>query len=193
MLDEGRVNTDTINQLPPPAIDPLDQITQKVKEKFEDVKDEGVRGTYDDVFSDDAFVDTDEVKQKQGQTQTDGGRIPFNFDIEAIKFFYDSLFKIVATRAGKHWVLNQTELDMLTKPTKAVLDKHSIQFTPEVALVVSVVAVVGPRVAVNIAENIEKKAKQQEEAEGYYDEAPEPQSPDQTTENKEVKSNEPNQ
>lgn len=76
-------------------------------------------------------------------------------DVSAEKMaqLFKTVFGLVSLRAGKHWQLHDDEAAEIGKDTDAVLAKYfgESKIGPELALVLTSAAVIGPRVALTMA------------------------------------------
>jgi len=130
-MDEN--NKEKVNEIPQ---DNLEQIVEEAKKKLENGEEK-------------IETETKIEGQEQIQEQPVGIEL-LELEVDALKQLYSNLFKVIATRAGEHWEINDAESEMLAKPTKAVLDKYAIKMTPEFSLVVSVIVVVAPRLVLSL-------------------------------------------
>ena len=72
---------------------------------------------------------------------------------EKLAQLFKTVFGLVSLRAGKHWQLHDDEAAEIGRDTDAVLTKYfgESKIGPELALVLTSAAVIGPRVALTVA------------------------------------------
>jgi hypothetical protein len=92
-------------------------------------------------------------------------RKPEDDDVSAEKMakMLKTVFTMVSVRAGSHWQLDDEEAAELGRDTDAVITKHlgKSKLGPEMALLFTGVAVIGPRVALTVAMQNQKQAQPQ--------------------------------
>ena len=99
-----------------------------------------------------------------GEGKPGENRKPEDDDVSAEKMaqLFKTVFGLVSLRAGKHWQLHDDEAAEIGKDTDAVLTKYfgESKIGPELALVLTSAAVIGPRVALTMAMQNQDQAQQ---------------------------------